>query len=148
MTSKILIAVEDDYFSKQISAFLESHDWPGPVEFQVLHVVSPYPGVKPLQTARELQELSWEIGGKLVNHASKLIRNAVPKATVTERLLEGDPREVIVDEARSWQADMIVVGAHGQNKRPLYPLGSVSSVIAAYAPCSVLIVRKGKSGGK
>lgn len=55
---------------------------------------------------------------------------------------EGDPRLVLVEEARAWGADSIFVGAHGLNRRDERPgLGGVSAALVTDAACSVEVVR-------
>lgn len=51
------------------------------------------------------------------------------------------PKEVIVDEAGRWRADLVVVGCHGYGSVKRFMLGSVSEAVAIHAPCSVEIVR-------
>jgi nucleotide-binding universal stress UspA family protein len=53
----------------------------------------------------------------------------------------GAPSRIIVDEAREWNADLIVVGSHGRGFFGRLTLGSVSDAIVHHAPCSVLIAR-------
>ena len=55
---------------------------------------------------------------------------------------DGDPRSVIVDEARDWSADLIVVGSHGYTGVKRWLLGSVAQSVVAHAPCSVEVVRQ------
>jgi nucleotide-binding universal stress UspA family protein len=55
---------------------------------------------------------------------------------------DGDPRSVIVDEARDWSADLIVVGSHGYTGIKRWLLGSVAQSVVAHAPCSVEVGRK------
>jgi nucleotide-binding universal stress UspA family protein len=54
----------------------------------------------------------------------------------------GDPRSVIVDEAKDWPADLIVVGSHGYSGVKRWLLGSVAQSVVSHAPCSVEVVRK------
>jgi len=54
---------------------------------------------------------------------------------------EGDPKEVLVREARNWNASAIFVGARGMSRVERVLLGSVSSSAVAHAPCSVEVVR-------
>ena len=61
---------------------------------------------------------------------------------VSTALLEGSPKEAILDEAERWGADLIVVGSHGFGAVKRFLLGSVSHALALYAPCSVAIVRR------
>lgn len=60
---------------------------------------------------------------------------------VSPRVAEGDPASVILDIAEQLHADLIVVGSHGRTGLARFFLGSVSSRVAAHAPCSVLIVK-------
>lgn len=62
--------------------------------------------------------------------------------TVTTEVLSGSPKRVILDEAESFGADLIVVGSHGHGKLEHFLLGSVSQAVALHAKCSVEIVRR------
>jgi nucleotide-binding universal stress UspA family protein len=60
---------------------------------------------------------------------------------------EGSPAEEIMELARAWDADLVVVGSRGHSALEAFLLGSVSQKAAMYAPCSVLVVRSGVSNG-
>jgi nucleotide-binding universal stress UspA family protein len=53
----------------------------------------------------------------------------------------GIPGVVICDIARSWNADLIVLGRRGHQGLKEIVLGSVSNYVVHHAPCSVLIVQ-------
>jgi len=55
---------------------------------------------------------------------------------------DAEPRHGIVDEARRWKADLIVMGSHGRNGLDRLLLGSVAEGVLRHAPCSVEIVRE------
>jgi nucleotide-binding universal stress UspA family protein len=55
---------------------------------------------------------------------------------------EGDPKQILLQEASSWNADCIFLGAQGHRLFERMMLGSVSSSVAARATCSVEIVRR------
>lgn len=58
-------------------------------------------------------------------------------------LREGDPRHVLIDEARAWAADSIFVGSHGLDGADEGSgLGSVSAALVTNAACPVEVVRK------
>lgn len=61
---------------------------------------------------------------------------------VTTKVLRGEPKVAILEEAEHWGADLLIVGTHGYNAFERFWLGSVSRAIASHAHCSVLIVRK------
>lgn len=83
-------------------------------------------------------ETSW-IETRLAEAAEKLRAAGL---TVDSILLEGDPRQLLVDAARDWDADSIFVGATSHKGRTrMFLLGSVSSAVTARAHCSVEVVR-------
>jgi len=51
----------------------------------------------------------------------------------------GDPGRVICDVARSWGANLIIVGNRGRTGLSEFLLGSVSNYVMHHAPCSVLV---------
>lgn len=61
--------------------------------------------------------------------------------TVSSVLKEGDPKQVLLDEAEQWGADCIFVGARGLSRVERFLLGSVSAAVTARAHCSVEVVR-------
>ena len=60
---------------------------------------------------------------------------------VAARVLDGDPREAIVEAATKGGADLIVLGARGLGAFASFLLGSVSLGVTRYAPCAVLVCR-------
>jgi nucleotide-binding universal stress UspA family protein len=66
-----------------------------------------------------------------------------PRAgSVAVRIVDGRPVPVILHAARSWNADLVLVGgsARGALRRAL--LGSVSDEVVRAAPCPVLVVKR------
>lgn len=60
---------------------------------------------------------------------------------VSTRLVEGDPRDTLVDIATTSGSDLVVAGARGLGAIASALLGSVSLYFARYAPCPVLICK-------
>ncbi|GJP37796.1 hypothetical protein CLOM_g22205 [Closterium sp. NIES-68] len=54
---------------------------------------------------------------------------------------EGDPREVILSEAKRLAADLIVVGSRGLGAVSRLFLGSVSDYLVHHAACPIVVVR-------
>ncbi len=84
-----------------------------------------------------------ELAESFVGEAEKLIRDRFPGArlTIATEVLHGAPDQQIVDKAKEWDADLIVVGSHGRGFWGRM-LGSVSDGVVHHASCSVLVVRK------
>ncbi len=60
----------------------------------------------------------------------------------------GDPGRVICDVARSWNADLIIVGNRGRAGLTEFLMGSVSNYVMHHAPCSVLVARNATAEAK
>jgi nucleotide-binding universal stress UspA family protein len=81
---------------------------------------------------------SWAIE-RVVEAASTSLqkRNLASHATV----VSGRPATVIVEQAREFRADVVVVGSRGRGPFASLLLGSVSAEVVDHAPCPVLVVR-------
>lgn len=77
------------------------------------------------------------VDGALQKLKSRLAKNI----SVDGTFVPGTPRTVILDEAESWGADLIVVGSHGKGALKRFLLGSVSQGVVSHAKCSVEVVR-------
>ncbi|MEY3297935.1 MAG: hypothetical protein RLZZ597_1195 [Cyanobacteriota bacterium] len=56
----------------------------------------------------------------------------------------GDPAMTICAVAKSWDADLIVVGSHGRKGLGEILLGSVSNHVMHHAACSVMVIHGGQ----
>lgn len=81
-----------------------------------------------------------------VEDAEKRIRMNCAGAdiSVEKEVLTGSVKQIIVDEAEKFGADLIIVGSHGYGFLDRVLLGSVSDFVTHHAPCSVLVVRADK----
>lgn len=61
----------------------------------------------------------------------------VPKVVV--QAIAGDPGEVLLEAAKDFNADLIVVGSRGLTSHAHFLLGSVASSVSHHAPCDVLV---------
>ncbi|HQU84812.1 MAG TPA: universal stress protein [Pyrinomonadaceae bacterium] len=78
---------------------------------------------------------------KMAESAIQTLKN---KGFLTElRILAGNPKQVLVEDANRWKADTIFVGANAYgSKLERFLVGSVASAVASRANCSVEITRK------
>jgi nucleotide-binding universal stress UspA family protein len=55
--------------------------------------------------------------------------------------MRGDPETSVLDHAKEWGADLIVVGSRDRSRIEKFLTGSISESIVKNAPCSVLVLR-------
>ena len=123
---RVLLATDGSEISMAAAEALAGRPWPEGSEFSVVTVEEPW--------------LIRATGTTLnINSAEKVLASAGFKPTVA--LLSGNPKEVILEEAKKWNADLIVVGSHGRRGFKRFLLGSVSEAVAMNAHCSVVVVR-------
>jgi nucleotide-binding universal stress UspA family protein len=66
-------------------------------------------------------------------------RAGLRPSTLETETLKGQPRRVLLDEARSWQADLVVLGSDGQSP-PGVRVGTVADHLIRQLACPVLVV--------
>ncbi len=115
-------------------------------ELLVIHVVEPLVFTSPPQMAHGYApEMAARLQDQLkqaresVARMTEMLRKVGFKADC--RVAENEIRTGILDIAGDWQADLIVLGSHGEKGLRKFLLGSVAEFIARHAHCSVLIVR-------
>ncbi len=142
---KVLIAIDGSPCSREVVAEVGRRPWPAESVFKVVTVDPPLelsffkktsPGV-----LDEIANQKRADSQQLLAEAVTSLRRRVAGVSVVSALLEGWPKEAILDEAERWGADLIVVGSHGYGTVKRFFLGSISMTVAMNATCSVLIVR-------
>jgi nucleotide-binding universal stress UspA family protein len=142
---KILLPIDDSEFSEAATNAVVALARPEDVEVKVLHVLEP----PSLLVGREMAaydpefEAVWKASRELAKALVTKTTERLQKAglRVTPALEEGDPKSKIIDVAREWHADLIVLGSHGRSGLSRFLLGSVSEAVVRHAHCSVAIVR-------
>ena len=143
---KILLAIDDSKFSDTALRTLAAEHNPAKSAVRILHVVEPvelpyYPELTapyPVSLG-DIKKKRMEAGRRLVERAAARLRAAGFQVDASVR--PGQVRSLVVDVARKWRADLIMVGSHGRKGLARILLGSVSDYVAHHAPCSVQIVR-------
>ena len=144
---KILMAVDGSPCSDRAVQSVAMRPWPTGSEVEVVSVPhTRVPGTPDapllMMEAAHVDALEAERlrAPQRAERAEKCLAGT-PGLTVTSTVLEGNPPEVILDEAERWGADLVVVGSHGYGPVKRRLLGSVSQAVALHAACSVEIVR-------
>ncbi|PZM80467.1 MAG: hypothetical protein DKT66_14505 [Candidatus Melainabacteria bacterium] len=146
----ILVAIDDSTFSDAAISSVIERSWPEGSKFKLLSVVEPfhpeYAGwhTNYMPVAVEAQKELVEAAKTLVNEKVKQLTNAFGRESVLAEVREGYVTDTILEAAKEWPADLIVVGSHGRTGITRLLLGSVSEAVVSQAPCSVEIVKMPK----
>ncbi|HET9528740.1 MAG TPA: universal stress protein [Blastocatellia bacterium] len=132
---RVLIGVDGSPGAQSAVRAVAARPWPAKTEVRLITLTGGYYNVIGAE-ASDATEQAREIQRK----PEIELRQA--GLDVSLKVDTGDPRQAIVEEARSWGADSIFVGARGLSKIKRFLLGSVSAAVAARAHCSVEIVRR------
>lgn len=146
---KILLAVDGSVCSDAAVEAVARRPWPPESEVKVITAAEiPMPvGMEPWIVSPDYFE---EMDKSVRKAAQVVLDSALAKLKTTEdktlkissETIQGSPRQVIVDEAEQWGADLIVLGSRGLGAWNRLLLGSVSNAVVHHAKCSVEIVRK------
>jgi len=87
-----------------------------------------------------------ELLGSVQQHAESIINSAralfaEEKVKVETEIFSGDLANSILEFSKEYY-DLLVIGAHGENEKDPYALGSVTKKVIMYAVCPTLIVKK------
>jgi nucleotide-binding universal stress UspA family protein len=88
--------------------------------------------------AEMLLELRKQLEVRLEQASGKV---AAAGVRVRSELLEGAPYRVVLDWAKEWGADLIVIGTHGHTGLTHALLGSVTERVVRMSECPVLTIR-------
>jgi nucleotide-binding universal stress UspA family protein len=146
---RLLICVDSSEDSNAAVAEVCNRHWPKGTEVGLLAVVDT---VMPLTSnpsepsamkwIEVADESNWNQVREIFEPAAQKIRSAGLHTEVLIR--RGNPADEILEEANTWGADCIFVGARGTRGIDRFLLGSVSSAVSSRAHCSVEVVRRKK----
>ncbi len=142
---KILVAVEDAKFGEAMANFIAEHQWPDETEIKLIHALEPIPvnvlSGYPGDLIHNVNEERNRAARSLLLSIGSKIAVRLPKAPIYKEVIEGSPKEAILQMASDWDAELIVLGSHGRTGLSQFLLGSVSMSVLSAAPCSVMVVK-------
>ena len=143
----VLLAVSDRLFGDALVRFASNHNWEAGTEFKLVCVVAPLQ--KQFGHSDEDKKIFFDeemtMADKLLSQLKAALLKALPDAYITYEVLVGSPAHEILECARNWPAQMILLGSHGRGGLEKLLLGSVSHYVASHSPCSFCIVRVSNS---
>lgn len=144
---KILLATDGSECSQLAARSVAARPWPAGTVVRALSVAEfslpllkvPYfsPGAM-----ENLRADSMRRAEEAEMSAEEILAEAGLQESGTVAVPVAMPKEVILQNAEEWGAQLIVCGSHGRRGLSRFLLGSVSEAIATHAKCSVEIIRR------
>jgi nucleotide-binding universal stress UspA family protein len=144
---KILLAIDGSTCSDEAIEGIARRPWPVGSEVKVLTAFelslppTPETWALPPGYLDEMDRAARQHAQSIVERAVEKLKSKLDAVVVHGEFLPGPARIVILDEAESWGADLIIVGSHGYRAWERFLLGSVSQSVVSHAKCSVEVVR-------
>jgi nucleotide-binding universal stress UspA family protein len=145
---RVLLATDGSECSAVAAQSIAKRPWPANSEFEIVSVVEPevstlnLPHAWPDSAAMEaLRAADVQRAQKAIAEAEATLANSGLKVSDNVLIPIATPKELILDEAGKFQADLVVVGSHGRRGIKRFLLGSVSEAVAMHANCSVEVIR-------
>jgi nucleotide-binding universal stress UspA family protein len=149
---KVLLAIDEEPGSEEAVNEVGGRPWEEGTTVRVLHVVGKF--VPPVQ------ELWYDAGGdperarqEIKNRSTELAERVggwlrEQGLTVETAVRDGEAGPAVVEEAKEWGADVIVIGSRGHSGLRRLLEGSVSHYVVDHAHCPVEVVHAKDSGGE
>ncbi len=146
---KILLAVDGSVYSDAAVEEVAKRPWPSQSEVKVITaaetplMVGMEPWAPSPEYFEQLEKSVREAAKAVIESALLKLKSIEDKTLkISSEIIQGPTRQVIVEEAERWGADLIVMGSRGLGAWNRLLLGSVSSAVVHHAKCSVELVRK------
>jgi nucleotide-binding universal stress UspA family protein len=149
---KILLAVDGSKSSLGVVDQAAKLPWPEQSEIKILSVAEipspamagplPMPGAYYVEWEKALED---QAAANVEQALARFQGVADPATKVHAEWVKGNTKEALLNVAKEWGADLIMIGTHGYNPFERMWLGSVSRAVSSHAPCSVEIVRASDS---
>lgn len=140
----VLLAIDEEPYSEEAINEVGSRPWEAGMTVRVLHAVGKFvppaqelwfdAGGDPERARQEIKDRSME----LAERTTGWLREQGLGAEAAVRA--GEPGPAIVEEAKEWGAELIVVGSRGYTGLRRMLAGSVSQYVVDHAPCPVEVV--------
>ena len=140
---RILLATDGSDASLAAAQAVAETTWPEHAEVKVVSVVNAM--IYSLEEIGLFRDRRTERAHRAIGDAVEVLR--VAQLKISGEVIAGEAARQIIDRAKNWGADLIVVGTHERRGLKRLLLGSTSAAVARRAHCSVKVIR-GRSGSR
>ena len=140
---RILLATDGSDCSEVAVRSVAARPWPEGTQMRVISIADvSFPEAAWFFNQTVMEELEEKLIAK-AKEASKTAQQILLEVgwRASHTVLRGQAKARIIEEAKEWEADLIVVGSHGKRGLERALRGSVSESVVTHAPCSVGVIR-------
>jgi nucleotide-binding universal stress UspA family protein len=142
---RVIVAFDGSAAATDAVALVQGMGWPADAVLRVISVIEPMllANQGPLYRGAGLGP---EIDEAVTTYTQETLDRVVERLRSSERTVEGEvlrgrAASAIIDDARDFRADLVIVGSRGHGTIASLLLGSVSSEVVDQASCPVLVAR-------
>lgn len=142
---RALLAYDGSTGADKAVALAAAIAWPSNSVIRVVNVFEPI--MTPISGSWDGgAALAPELDESMTTYVKDMMREVLGRLrssdrTVESKMLHGRAADAIIDDARDFGADVVIVGSRGHGTIASLLLGSVSSEVVDHAPCPVLVAR-------
>ena len=146
---RILVATDGSDFAVAAVHSVANRPWPAESVAKVISVpefiLLKDPSYFKTHEGKNLRKASIDDAESCIGAGVRILSRSSLKVCSDVPNVEDRPYRVILNEADTWDADLIVVGSHGRSGFDRVIMGSVSEAVALHASCSVEVIRRSES---
>ena len=148
---RILLALDGSPSADRARALVTSLTWPAGTTVRLVAALDVAPALWGGPWIPAIPVDADQMEEEAVRELTRVLQEAQPALEATglavqAELLRGRPSAAIVEDAKLWKPDLIVVGSRGHGPVETAVLGSVSAAIVDHATCPVLVARGDHAG--
>ena len=138
---RLLIGFDGSPGATETLRVVTARKWPADCEARVVYAAWPSVEFASKPLIGKIADWVAEEELKIKRKIEGVVRDLSAAGLATSSVIKAEnPKQLLISEAESWEADCIFVGARGLGALQRLRLGSVSSAVAARAHCSVEVV--------
>jgi nucleotide-binding universal stress UspA family protein len=141
---RLLLSTDGSSYAEYAARSIVERPWPKGTVVEILAVAevvttAPDPWLGAGQVIERLEVERLKAAKEAAKSAEDILLSAGLKPVT--KVVCGYPKASILDEAKEWGADLIVVGSHGRRGVARFFIGSVAEAVALHSNCSVEVIR-------
>ncbi len=131
---KVLVCMDSSIYADEILNEIAHRPWPGDTEFRLVTAVE--------STGRwDYDQQNLSQAAQILNQRVNLLMTRLKGHMLKGEVIEGSAHQKINEFAAEWNADLVLIGSHGDTGIRKSSIGSVAAAVVNDAPCSVEVIK-------